>query len=118
MTTATATVTYRKTKAGEWVCYGPAKHLKAALSSVGGVQVTKRDGTTKTETLASVGKGFQVDGTTMAYGYLTAREASRNYDGSARSRYQGGSRRSCISGGDCSSFGSGRSCGAHDCDGY
>lgn len=24
MTTATATITYRKTKAGEWVAYGPA----------------------------------------------------------------------------------------------
>jgi hypothetical protein len=64
--TNTATATYRKTKTGEWVAFAPA----AALAAGKTITVTKKDGSTKTETIASVGKSFEVNGVTMAYGYI------------------------------------------------
>jgi len=66
-----ATITYRKTKTGQWVAYGPA----AALIPGQPVRVTKKDGTTKVEIIESVGKPFDVNGTRMAYGYLAAQPA-------------------------------------------
>lgn len=61
-----ATITYRKTRDGEWVAYGPAAMLKPGQQ----VTVTKRDSSTKQEWIDSVGKPFVVDGVRMAYGYL------------------------------------------------
>lgn len=61
-------VTYRKTKAGTWVVFGPASAVK-----VGRVEVVKRDGSRKTETVTGLGKTFRADGTEMVYGYLAAR---------------------------------------------
>ena len=62
-----AAITYRKTKTGEWVAYGPA----AALST-GPVTITKKDGSTKTETIERLGRPFTAAGTQMVYGYLAA----------------------------------------------
>lgn len=85
-TTATATrITYRKTRTGEWVAFGPADQIAAGRE----VTVSKRDGSTKTELVASTGKTFQVDGQAMRYGYLdreTGREiaAGRREDATLR----------------------------------
>jgi hypothetical protein len=86
MTTATATtkVTYRKTKTGEWVAYGPASALR-----VGAVTVSKRSGETKVETVARLGKPFPVDGTAMVYGYLEAPRRTQ------RGRYESRSCEEC-----------------------
>jgi hypothetical protein len=74
MTTATDSgITYRKTKGGEWVAFGPASAIRPGAL----VCVTKRDGATKTEHIASVGHPFTVDGRQMVYGYLTPSRAPR-----------------------------------------
>ena len=66
-TAATTTqITYRKTKAGEWVAYGPASQIAAGSS----VTITKRDGSTSTRTVESVGHPFDVAGVQMVYGHL------------------------------------------------
>lgn len=80
-TTATATITYRKTKSGEWVAYGPATAIR-----VGTVTVTKKSGETKTETVERLGRTFTVDGTEMVYDYLaksapTPRQSGRRHSG-------------------------------------
>jgi hypothetical protein len=62
-TTTSTKIGYRKTKAGVWVVCGPCTVVKAGAT----VTVTKADGTTKYEHIASVGKPF--DG--LCYGYLT-----------------------------------------------
>lgn len=67
-------ISYRKTKAGEWVVYGPA----AAVQAHSRVTITKRDGSTKTELIARVGRPFQVGGVAMVYGYLAPKPAARN----------------------------------------
>lgn len=67
----TTTTSYRKTKAGAWVVFGPA-----SLVNVGQVLVTKRDGTTRTETVESVGKTFKCDGIDARYGYIADVRAS------------------------------------------
>ncbi len=66
--TATSPVSYRKTKQGEWVAFGPAM-----LVHTGDVEIAKRDGNMKTETVERVGRTFQVDGIDCAYGYLAQR---------------------------------------------
>ena len=70
--------TYRKTKTGEWVVFAPHKTLTDAET----ITVTKKDGSTKIEKIASVGKPFEVDGVTMAYGYI-AKTAARTVCNSA-----------------------------------
>lgn len=63
-------LTYRKTKQGDWAVFGPANEL-----SEGPVTVTKKDGSTKAETVRRVSKSFEVDGVPHAYGFLTADDA-------------------------------------------
>src|SRR5690606_14665454 len=70
--TMTEKVTYRRTKSGQWVAYGPAHIVKAGSTVV----VTKRDGSTKTETIEKVGKTFRVNGREMVYGYLARSTSS------------------------------------------
>jgi len=71
MTTATTgtapAVTYRKTQNGQWVACGPASIVRPGAT----ITVTKRDGTTKTETIAATGREFDRDGVTCVYGYLS-----------------------------------------------
>ncbi len=68
-------ITYRKTKTGHYVVYGPAASIKAG--SV--VTVTKKNGMTKQEHVESIGKPFTVDGVQMVYGYLTASSPHHPY---------------------------------------
>lgn len=63
----TTTISYRKTKTGEWVAYAPAA---AVAGTVEQITVTKRDGSTKTETIERLGRPFVVDGREMVYCYL------------------------------------------------
>lgn len=95
--TQTTKITYRKTKSGEWVAYGPASAMHT-----GYIAITKRDGTTKGEQISRLGRPFFVAGAEMVYGYIGSKHSGR----------------ACITGGNCSSFGAGRSCGGHDCDGF
>lgn len=67
MPATTAKLGYRKTKSGEWVAYGPASVVK-----VGPAAVSKRDGSTKAETITRLGKVFTVNDVDMVYGYLAA----------------------------------------------
>lgn len=67
--TATTT-TYRRTRQGEWVVFGDAALLEQHAELGTGIEVTKRDGTTKREEIDWVGKHFEVDGRTAAYGHL------------------------------------------------
>lgn len=76
----TATATYRKTKTGEWVAYGTTATVHA-----GPVQVAKRDGTVKTETVSRLGRPFTVGGEQMVYGYLQAGKSAPV--GTRRDRY-------------------------------
>lgn len=62
----TTQITYRKTKAGEWVAYAPY----ATVANVEYVTISKRDGSTKTEEIDRMGKTFVVDGVEMVYCYL------------------------------------------------
>lgn len=72
-TAAPAEITYRKTKAGEWVAYGPADSIHPGAV----VTVTKKSGETTTERVARTGRTFEVDGVEMVYGYLDASEPRR-----------------------------------------
>lgn len=67
--TAPATCTYRKTKAGEWVVYGPADVVIKGTF----VGVTKKSGEEKYELVTRVGHTFIVDGTEMVYGYMPSK---------------------------------------------
>lgn len=90
-------LTYRRTKAGEWVAYGPAAAVR-----LGRVTVAKKDGGTKTETVTRVGRPFRVDGVECAYGYLAPRITDRRTS-------NGG----CPTDGDCWSFSAITYC--HEC---
>jgi hypothetical protein len=105
--TNTAAATYRKTKTGEWVVFAPA----AALAAGNTITVTKKDGDTKTETIATVGKSFEVNGVTMAYGYI-AKTAARTVCNSAPRA----SRRCRDCGGQVQTWSDGAADGyCHDC---
>lgn len=65
--TATAPATFRKTKTGQWVAFGPITQLHT-----GNTTITKRDGTTKTVYIEKIGRTFDVDGIQCAYGYIAA----------------------------------------------
>lgn len=70
---ANTTTTYRKTKAGQWVVFGPE-----SLVIEGEVAVTKRDGTTKTEIIESVGRTFECDGIQARYGYIARKNGQKS----------------------------------------
>lgn len=107
--------TYTKLKSGAWGLRG----MRLVAGST--VTVTKRNGTTKTETVGQI-VWTGADGTTLAAtATAPAIARSSNYDPQKFNGYgapRGGYRRACKTDGNCSSFGSGRSCGGHDCDGY
>jgi hypothetical protein len=97
--------TYAKLRSGEWGVRvqgsAPAKGAK--------VTVSKKDGTSKVETIVQV----------VWSGNGVALCAIAGASAPASPRASGGTRRGgCPSGGNCSSFGSGKSCGAADCDGW
>lgn len=92
MSTATATITYRKTKQGEWVAFGPLAAFKEQVITPGGVDtitvdsvvVTKRSGESKVERIRDIGRPFTVDGVQMVYGYIA--QSPRSNRRPARSR--------------------------------
>jgi hypothetical protein len=103
MSTATATLTYRKTGKDEWVAFGPVSAMRT-----GTVTITKRDGTTKTEYVERVGKTFQANGTDCCYGYLAktvsaprAKTVSAPRAGAGRYRYETRSCEACEWNQDC-----------------
>lgn len=61
-----ATITYRKTRNGEWVAYGPAELIKAGED----VEITTKAGKKSKKWIHSLGKTFEVDGVEMVYGYF------------------------------------------------
>ena len=65
---------YRKTKSGTWAVCGPASVVLPGAD----VTVHKKDGSTKTERIVSVGKTFTRDGVEMVYGYPAERQYRRN----------------------------------------
>lgn len=100
-------ITYRKTKAGEWVAYGPATAIRTGVV----VTVAKKDGSTKTEHIASVGRAFLVNGTPMVYGYLAkAEQTSTAHSHAAAMCDECGQRRATTTARDMSGF-LGRVCG-------
>lgn len=66
MTTA---ITYRKTKSGEWVAFGPAAVLPN-MRSTKLIDVSRRDGGIDRWYVARIGREFQVNGVAHAYAYL------------------------------------------------
>lgn len=69
-----AKITYRKTKAGEWVAFGPAAELQGYLEGRGNILVSRKDGTCQPEIVERVGRAFEVAGQQMCYGYLARRD--------------------------------------------
>lgn len=97
-------VSYTKLKDGSWGVRG------MNLSPHTQVEVTKKDGSTRTETVGRV-IWTGADGTTLATIIST-------HAGSAGNGYHAKKGRRCKTDGNCSSFGNGRSCGGYDCDGF
>ena len=66
----TTQITYRKTRQGAWVAYGPADAVKAGEV----VNIAKKNGQISRRLVESTGKVFIVDGERMVYGYLAEGE--------------------------------------------
>lgn len=71
---------YRKTKDGKWVVAGPSSIIQEGAT----VTVRKRDGSSKTEHIESVGREYDDHGVKCRYGYPSARTSSY----SRRSRFE------------------------------
>jgi len=79
--TATATkptATFKRTRHGDWVVLADADYLHHCVDNHLDARVTKRDGTRKLVPLRGVGRSFDRDGQTMAYGYIDATRPVRN----------------------------------------
>jgi len=63
-------LTYRKTKDGQWVAFGPATEV-----TIGQVQVTTKAGKAKVELVTRLGRVFDVGGVPHVYGYLAPKAA-------------------------------------------
>ncbi len=74
----TTQTTYRKTKQGEWVAYGPAAILGTGPGTV--VNVRTKSGGIKTEHIARCGRPFEVSGEQMVYGYIAPKAAACKSD--------------------------------------
>lgn len=72
------TFTYRQTKTGEWVAFGPASIIDE-VNPGSDLNVQKRDGTIKTETVARYGRVFNVGGREMVYAYLARSSTHRSF---------------------------------------
>lgn len=75
---------YRKTKDGTFVVYGPASALVHAKQNGVSVSVSTKAGKTKTEMIDRVGRAFDVAGVSMAYGYMAERVSSASGGGRSR----------------------------------
>jgi len=83
-------ISYRKTKQGVWVICGPVAEVK-----VGKVTVTKKDGTTKTESIESIGKPFATSSGDLVYGYIKPNGNGSNGNGHHRPSSSSGRCREC-----------------------
>lgn len=108
-----ATATYTKLKSGAW-----GVRVNGSVTAGTTVTVTKKDGSTKVETVAKV--IFSGDGVSLC-AISDGAPRGKVYSADKFNGYgarRGGYVRACKTGGNCSSIGSGRSCGGHDCDGW
>jgi len=82
MAIQTEECTWRKTRAGAWVVFGPADVVRAGAT----VMVKTKAGTIKSEAIKSVGRPFDFGGKKMVYGYpaAKARGDSRHISGGWR----------------------------------
>ncbi len=103
-------ITYRKTRKGEWVAFGPATDVK-----VGAVTVTKKGGATKTEYVTGVGRPFNVNGVAHVYGYLEARTAVASTSSRPSRRYGYGHGTAAAVPGYSSYCTDNAYCGCYDC---
>jgi hypothetical protein len=88
-TVTAAKITYRKTRQGKWVAYGPA----AAMPAPGALaEIAKRGGGRDFAYIAYIGRPFTVDGTEMVYGYIDAARPVSRYDAQDNQRAASGSR--------------------------
>lgn len=96
---------YRKTKDGQWVVAGPSSMIRDGAQ----VTVVKRDGNTKVERIASVGREYDDHGVKCRYGYI----AQRSSHSSGGVRESG--KRCWETGTNCYSYGSAycEECGDH-----
>lgn len=76
---------FRKTKTEKWAVMAPVETLEAALASDGVVKVLKKSGDHSTFTVGSLGKPFDVDGISMAYGYAPGDEDAGGQSGGGQS---------------------------------
>ena len=88
-----STITFRKTKSGEWVACGDLALMQEVIANGGECTITKRDGSTVHRTVLRLGKPFGKPGAEQVYGYL-ADETPRRTTG-YRSKYRGGGRPRC-----------------------
>lgn len=89
----TTVITYRKTKSGEWVAYGPASQMPQPGD---GVMIAKKDGGSDYGYIGRLGRVFTVGGTEMVYGYLDQARPVTRYDASGQhGAPRGGSRAKC-----------------------
>ena len=67
-----ATITYRKTRQGEWVAFGPVAAMWDTLYNKprGWIDITKKDGSTDRREVTRLGSAFMADGTECCYAYL------------------------------------------------
>lgn len=82
-------LSYRKTKTGEWVVFGPKAEMWDTLYNKpsGSVFVSKKDGTKKTERIAKLGTPFMVDGVEHCYGYIDHAISDRSQTRAASRMY-------------------------------
>ena len=99
----TTQTTYRKTKQGEWVAYGPAAILGTGPGTV--VNVRTKSGGIKTEHIARCGRPFSVDGQQMVYGYIAPRSPRSSAAPRRRPSYQDRLDACKSDTGDCWTFG-------------
>jgi hypothetical protein len=85
-----AAATYRKTSQDVWVVFARHEDLVEA-HRLGAIRVTKKNGDTKVEAIAKVGKPFDRDGDTFAYGYINDGWYQADLDGPIRT-YAGAAR--------------------------
>ena len=59
----------RRTAAGQWVAYGPAGEIEAAVATHEVIELVTPDGNVPRVTLARAGHAFQINDEPIAYGY-------------------------------------------------
>lgn len=103
--------TYKTTRNGERVIFGPATDVIPGHQVL--VQVSASTGQLQPERPVRVGRTFMVNGVEMVYGYLRPdrRQSARRQSGSPRhTSYSGGFCAACV---DIEDMGDGQGCSRH-----